>query len=198
MTDAGQPSVAPVAAPAGIPHRVIAYLVDVIVVSVVVYVTAAVLSHIIGPALQFDLGNADPSARIQAAPGIAAIQSALATLISGVYFVASWRWMGATPGQHLFRLRVVSNASPAAPVPIGAGLLRWIVLIPPFGLGAVLVADVRGAAFALPALGLLWAWGLLISTLRREDRRGLHDRASGSAVVRGERRSVAAPPLRAG
>jgi uncharacterized RDD family membrane protein YckC len=177
-------------APARVPRRLVAYLFDVIAVSLVIVVVAAALSLILGPALRFDLANDDPAARVLVAPGRTVVDVLVATLLSAVYFAGSWWRMGATVGQLLLGIGVVPSANAARTVEPGAALLRWIVMIPPFGILSVLAADVPGSAVMAIPLGAIWALVLLVSSVRRADRRGLHDRAAGTRVLRVDRRSA--------
>jgi uncharacterized RDD family membrane protein YckC len=77
----------------------------------------------------------------------------------GLYFVLSWRRGGQTMGMRPWRLRVL--ASDGKPAPISALWLRYLV------------------ATLTPGLCLLWC-------LFDSERRGLHDLASGTVLVRME------------
>ena len=80
--------------------------------------------------------------------------------VTGAYFVLSWRYGGQTIGMRAWRLRVVdrNGASPGW----GAALLRFVV------------AQISLAALLI---GFLWC-------LFERERRGWHDLASGTRVVR--------------
>jgi len=80
--------------------------------------------------------------------------------VTAAYFVLSWRYGGQTIGMRAWRLRVVdrNGASPGW----GAALVRFIVA--PISIAALLI-------------GFLWC-------LFERERRGWHDLASGTRVVR--------------
>lgn len=84
--------------------------------------------------------------------------------VTTVYFVLSWRYGGQTIGMRAWHLRVVDDrgASPGW----GAALLRFVV---------------AQVSLAVLLLGFLWC-------LFERDRRGWHDLASGTRVVRLPRR----------
>jgi uncharacterized RDD family membrane protein YckC len=171
-------------APARLLRRLLAFGLDAIVVSVAILLAAAAMSAILGPALRLDLAHPEPPLRVIATYGRPELNALVAMALSATYFAGSWWTMAATPGQRLLGIRVPEATTAALRLTAGAALLRWIVLFPPFGLAAALAADLRGLSASLTAAGVLWGLVLLISTVRRADRRGLHDRAAGSIVVR--------------
>lgn len=88
--------------------------------------------------------------------------------IVALYFVAFWRWRGQTPGKWLLGIRVIR---------VGGGKLR---------VGQALLRLIGYLLSALPFyLGFLWILG--------PERRGLHNRLAGTAVIY-TRGSVAARP----
>jgi uncharacterized RDD family membrane protein YckC len=81
--------------------------------------------------------------------------------------IVATAWTGRTPGKWLLGLRVVDEANPTTPPRLAKAALRWLVpqvssAVPLPGTGAVVYA---------PVLKDPW-------------RRGLHDRAAGTVVVR--------------
>lgn len=94
---------------------------------------------------------------VEHAPGWAALQLALFWLAVGGYFVASWRRGGQTMGMRPWRLQVLAADGTTA-----SWRNLWL---------RYLVASLT------PGLCLLW-------TLVDRDRRGLHDLAAGTQLVR--------------
>ena len=111
--------------------------------------------------------HGQPLPAAEAAQLLAVVGAALAVCAAWVaYKVGATARFGTTAGKALFGLRVVRLAAPDAPPGLTAAFTRWVV---PQGSGLV----------PLPGTGLvpyLWVW-------RDPDRRGLHDRAAGTAVV---------------
>jgi uncharacterized RDD family membrane protein YckC len=171
-------------ATARVARRLVAYALDIVAVSLSIIVVAGGLSLVLGPALRLDLANDDPLARVVTTPGRTILDVAVATLLSAAYFAGSWWSMGATIGQRLLGIGVVATAGSARTLEPGAALVRWVVLIPPLGILSVIATDVPGIAAVTVAAGAIWALILLGSTVRRADRRGLHDRAAGTRVLR--------------
>lgn len=166
---------------ASLRRRIVAFAIDVIVVSALVFLFAIALAAVTGPAVRLDLAAPDPAGRVVVAFGPLLVRTLMAVAVSALYFAGSWSAARATPAQRLLGLEVASSSTGTEPSPTAA-LIRWIVLFPPFGLVAVILADVRGAGTVLALLGLGWALTLLISTLRNPRGRGLHDRVAGTEV----------------
>jgi hypothetical protein len=163
-------------------RRIVAYGIDVVVVSVGLFAVAVLLSLLLGPAVVFDLGHPEPSDRFEVAAGRAWLHALLASVLSAAYFAGSWWRLGGTVAQRLLGMSVVSKSS-GRRASLSAALVRWVVLIPPFGLASLALADIPSAGALLLILGAAWAVALLVSVRRRRDRRGIHDQASGTAVV---------------
>jgi uncharacterized RDD family membrane protein YckC len=111
--------------------RVLAFILDSIVVAVI---TAAV-----APLLGF------PLIQTQATTGGAEVEvyytaSALSSLFGLIYFVGFWSWRGQTPGQIPFLMRVVRVSDGSRPDPVIA-LLRYVGLV---------------ISFAVILLGVIW------------------------------------------
>jgi uncharacterized RDD family membrane protein YckC len=96
---------------------------------------------------------------IEHSPAWAAVQWVLIWLLVGQYFVVSWRRGGQTMGMRPWRLQVL--AADGKPASWRASWLRYLV------------------ASLTPGLCLLW-------TLVDDERRGLHDLAAGTLLVRRE------------
>jgi uncharacterized RDD family membrane protein YckC len=108
------PAAAPVAAYGGFWIRVVAYIIDAIIVGVV----GGVIDGI------FRINPASTS-------GGSGGAGLVSLLISAAYFAGLWTYMGATVGQRIFKLRVV-DANTGQPIGIGKALLRWVGLFVSF------------------------------------------------------------------
>lgn len=102
---------------AGYGARLVAYIIDGIVLGIVVSVVSIVLLAIVAAAAANDSG---------AVAGVTALVWLLAVLvISLLYFPYFWANGGATPGMKLFHIRVVRDAD-GGPVGWGAATLRLL------------------------------------------------------------------------
>jgi uncharacterized RDD family membrane protein YckC len=176
-----------------VPNRLVAYALDAALLAVLAFGLVLLASRITGPAVQFDLAHDDPVARIVVDRGVALIHALLVTLLSAGYFSGSWRLIAGTPAQRLIGIRVL-RARSDRPLSTGASLLRWVLLLPPFWLASLVLADVPGAGGFVMVTAIGWGAALLLTAALRRDKRGLHDLASGSVVVK---RSVPRPRPRA-
>jgi uncharacterized RDD family membrane protein YckC len=109
------PSSAPVAAYGGFWIRVVAYIIDLVILGVVGGVIDAIL-------------RANPSDPSSGSNGLA---SFINLVIDIAYFAGLWTYMGATLGQRVFKLRVV-DANTGQPIGLGKALLRWLGLFVSF------------------------------------------------------------------
>jgi uncharacterized RDD family membrane protein YckC len=107
------PSSAPAAAYGGFWIRVVAYIIDGIILSVAGGIIDAIF-------------RVNPTA--SGASGGAGLVS---LLISLAYFAGLWTYMGATLGQRIFKLRVV-DANTGQPIGLGKAVVRWLGLLVSF------------------------------------------------------------------
>ena len=105
------PGYAPAARYGGFWIRVVAYIIDAIILGIVGGIVDAI----------FGVNPRDTTSGAYGAAG------GLNLLISIAYFAGLWTYMGATLGQRVFRLRVV-DANTGQPITIGKALLRWLGL----------------------------------------------------------------------
>ena len=109
---APQPFAAPAGNYGGFWIRVVAYIIDAIILGVI----GGVIDVI------FHVNLSDPnSGSYQAANGVN-------FLISAGYFIGFWTAWSASPGQRLLKLRVV-DANTTQPVTVGKAVLRYIGLV---------------------------------------------------------------------
>jgi uncharacterized RDD family membrane protein YckC len=150
--------------------RLVAFLLD----ALLVFLAAAVLAAILANVLALDVpGDAF---------AVNALLYGLSTALSAAYFVTSWATSRrATPGMRAFGLQVTGGPEGTALTP-AAGLVRWAVMGFPLAL-LLLVPTLAGVA---SLASLVVPVVLLASTRFSPARRGLHDRAAGSVVVQPE------------
>jgi uncharacterized RDD family membrane protein YckC len=109
------PGYAPAANYGGFWIRVVAYIIDAIILAVVGGIVDAIF-------------RVNPS---NAGSGAYSAASGLNLVIGIAYFTYMWSQQGATLGQRIFRLRVV-DANTGQRITIGKALLRWVGLFVSF------------------------------------------------------------------
>jgi uncharacterized RDD family membrane protein YckC len=108
---------------------------------------------------------------------LAMFAAAILFVIRGAYLVYGWASMGATPGQQLLRLSV-ADVRAGGRLSVRRSAVRWIVSELP-GLGLLLGPGI-----------LVWYLAVALSIGRNPERRGIHDIAAGSVMVRRARQGV--------
>ncbi len=168
---------------AGIARRSLAWLVDVVLVTLVIFVAVSAVGAVAGPTVGIHPEAATLEDVVAADLGRIVLDAVFATALSAAYFVLPWVLLGASPGQLALGMRVRDHAG-GGPPPVGRALARWILLFPPF-------ATVSALTAGLPVLGALvwsaavaWYLVLLVTTARSETRQGLHDRIAATVVRR--------------
>jgi len=160
------------------PNRLVAYVLDVVILAALIFVGSVVVALVLGPAI-----HVDADVRLQVDERLVTINGMLATLLNAAYFVLSWTRRRATPGQRLVGLWT-GSAHDGSPLPAGRALLRWALLGGPFVAASVLALWLPAVAGPLMMLGLGWYAVVLMTIARDPRRRGVHDRCAGSVVVK--------------
>ncbi|MEO6578546.1 MAG: RDD family protein [Candidatus Limnocylindria bacterium] len=167
--------------PAGLWRRVAALLVDGLALSVLGFALLSLSVVVIGPSVRIELdGRSAPDVEI--VEWRLLLDATLVAAMSASYFVAFWTLRSASPGQAVFGIAVTDrNSSPLTP---RRALLRWALLGAPFGVIAEAAIDVPLVFLIMFGLSVAWVGVLLVTTRLSASGRGLHDRLSGTSVVR--------------
>lgn len=165
------------------PNRLVAFLLDAVLLSALVFVCAAVLSAVVGPAVEIDLGAEE---RVTLDTSLLAVDGFVATAVSALFFLGGWLLFAGTPGQRLLGLRVVGRDGRR--LRLGQAAVRWLLVGAPPALAGLVMLALGGTADSLVYLAV-WVWylALFVSLARSPMKRGLHDRAAGSVVVKAAR-----------
>jgi uncharacterized RDD family membrane protein YckC len=126
--------------------RVVAYIIDAIILGII----AGVLS------VPLAVDYTDPTSSSNRAA------NAIELIVSLVYFVGLWTYMGASLGQRIFRLRV-ADANTGQPISLGKAVLRWLGLV---------------LSFAVCLIGVIW----VAFDSRKQ---GWMDKIAGTVVLHG-------------
>ncbi len=131
--------------------RVVAYIIDGIIIGIV----AGIFS------VPFGVHYADFSSSYLNSPSYRA-GSGIELIISALYFIGLWTYMGASLGQRIFGMRV-ADATTGQPIPLAKAAIRWVGLL---------------LAFAVCAIGVIW----VAFDSRKQ---GWADKIAGTVVLRG-------------
>jgi hypothetical protein len=166
--------------------RLVAYAIDGILLTVLVFVAVAVVGAIVGPTIRFSQPADVLRLRLSLDHGRAVIDGLVAAAISLVYFVGTWIALGGSPGQRLLGLRLRAATDD---VRLGAGpaLVRWVALAAPSAAAAILGIVIPVLRPSLGLVVLVWQVILLVTTIGSATRQGVHDRLAGSIVTRAAR-----------
>ena len=171
------------------PNRLVAYAIDAVLVTILVFAASICVSVLAGPVVEFDEAG---SGGIDVNERLAGIDAIVATALSLAYFVATWTWLQGSPGQRALRMRLGDERGGA--VGLGRAALRWLPLGLPVGVAGLLIIVLPGYGDLLVDL-LLVAWFvLLLATIARSPtKQGWHDRLASTVVVK-QIRPVTEPP----
>jgi uncharacterized RDD family membrane protein YckC len=168
--------------PASFMRRLVAFLLDGVVLLVAGFAVLTFTTVFIGPTVLLEPESAaSPVSEVRAWRVV--LNAVLLAALSGVYFVISWSRSGRTPGQRLFRL-AVRGAPPAVRISPRRAVLRWSLLGAPLGLAAALTVSVPLLFLGVLVVSFIWFAVLVVTTLLSRTGRGLHDRLAGTTVVR--------------
>jgi uncharacterized RDD family membrane protein YckC len=178
-----KPALAPRAAEpfASVTRRSLAWVIDVAVVIVLIFVAVSVLSAIAGPAVRVHPEAAALEDVVAADRGRVVRDALLATGLSAAYFVIPWALLGGSPGQLALRIRVRAHDG-GDRLSVGRALARWVLLFPPFATVSALTAGEPRLGALIWASAVVWYLVLLLTTARSDTNQGLHDRIAASVV----------------
>lgn len=171
--------------------RIVAFLVDVLILG---FVTSTLGSLVSNPLLRALIDAAGPNAGVEKVPEIGARYLAIVLvgygIISAAMLTYFLRALRATPGQFLARMRTV-NASDGRPIGVAASFFRWLLVFLPLQ-AALQVATLQSfweqdniGQVTPIVFGVVAAWYLilLVAMAVEPRRQGLQDRVTGSVVV---------------
>jgi uncharacterized RDD family membrane protein YckC len=186
-------STAPVPGPAGlfyadVPNRIIAYIIDVIVLAIIGFVVALVLGGLFGGIMttgEGAIGEATSDLNL-----LAFLVVGLGNLaISLAYFGYSWTALRATPGMRLLGLQL-GDERDGRSIDWNQAFARWLVLGIPSILATFASYVSSGLGFILSLVGLVWLVVLLYSIAQSPTKQGIHDRLARTIMVKAGRRKA--------
>jgi uncharacterized RDD family membrane protein YckC len=168
---------------ASLTRRSLAWVLDVVLVTLLIFVAVSLLGAVVGPTVRVHPEAATLEDVVQADLGMVVLDALLATGLSAAYFVLPWALLGGSPGQLVLGMRVRDHAR-GGTLPVGRALARWILLFPPFATVSALTAGMPVLGAAVWSAAVAWYLILLLTTARSETRQGLHDRIAATVVRR--------------
>jgi len=160
---------------AGAIPRAIAFVVDYILILVVATIASLPFAEPVTPVVT-EGGGYDFGAGF-ASSGISAV---IIVLIEAAYFILLWASAGrATLGMRLLKLQV-GTAADGNRIPVATAARRWIA----FGSWVSILGFIPGVRPLTSLVVFVWQVILLVTTATHPQKRGLHDRFAGTAMVR--------------
>lgn len=169
---------------ADVPNRAIALLIDIVLLTLVAFVGAAVVSLVAGPAVEFQTSAETLGDAVELNRGIATLDAFVNLVLSACYFSLSWVRLRASPGQLLIGIRLTDDGHRAG-VTARQAILRWIALAAPLAVASLLAValSLNGVVvFGIPLAA--WYGALLVTTARSPTKQGLHDRLAQTIVAK--------------
>ena len=174
---------------ADVPNRVIAYIIDAILLFIVSFIILLLVYGIVGQPTTAtinedatDLGNL---ATVNVNWLATLVGALVSTAISAVYFIYTWTRMRGTPGMKVLGMQV-GNQDDGATLTRDQAIRRWIFLGAPLGLISAL-AGVSSIGLIIGLLGFLYLIFLLVTTAQSPTKQGFHDKQANTVVVKAAR-----------
>jgi uncharacterized RDD family membrane protein YckC len=164
-------------------RRLLAFVVDGIVLALLAVVLLWLVSMLLGPAIRLEVG--DGAASVSVTGWRVLLNAVVSASLSAAYFVVSWTRWRRSPGQTLLGVEVedVRRTDPSASLSAPRAIVRWALLGGPLGLAAAVFVNSPLVFAAVSLVTLGWFALLVLTTLFSRSGRGLHDRIAGTVVV---------------
>lgn len=159
---------------ADIPERVIAFVIDAIILGIIGYIVGILTTSVLGDNFVF----------FKVANLVSSVVAVVIMLVvSGVYFIGQWSRMGgATVGMKVMKLSV-RDATSGQPIGQQQAINRWLVVGAPFAISFLYVWGVIGWIVGLAVLA--YEIYLLVTTAQSPTRQGFHDQYAKTVVAKG-------------
>ncbi len=162
---------------ADVPERIIAFIIDAIILVVVGYVLSFITTAVLGDNFGGVFNFRFPSLLSSLVAGV------LLLAISGAYFIYMWTRMGgATLGQRMMKL-TVRDATTGGPITQQQAINRWLLVGAPFAIWPLAQWSILG--WVLWFAVLAYEVYLLVTTAQSPTRQGFHDQYAKTVVAKG-------------
>jgi uncharacterized RDD family membrane protein YckC len=159
----------------------LAWVVDAAFITVLVFAVVAASGALLGPTVHFHPDAPALRDTMTVDTGMLVLNAVLTAAVSAAYVVVPSSVLGASPGQLLWRLRVVDETDGSA-LSVARALKRWALVFPPFATLAAFGANAAPLATLIWGAEVAWYLVLVLTTVSSETSQGLHDRLVGDIV----------------
>lgn len=189
---AGLTSTAPVPGPAGffyadVPNRIVAYIIDMILLAVIGFVSLAAVSQVMGAPSTISSTTNGLVVEVNLASSL--VLAIVNTVIGALYFILQWSRQRATMGMRVLGLQIGAE-SDGRSISTAQGFSRWLI----FGIPGILAQFSlylnEALGFILSLVGIIWLIALLISISQSPTKQGYHDRYAKTIMVKAARRAA--------
>jgi len=154
-----------------VPNRIIAYIIDVILLGIINLIVLALVVAIMG-----------------ASDAASIVITVIGLVISIGYWVWSWSSRRMTVGMQLLGLQIGSEAD-GSTITQGQALVRWAIIGVPGLLASATSYFSSGLGVLLSLVGAIWLIALLVSIAQSATKQGYHDRYAKTIMVKAARRA---------
>ncbi len=159
------------------PNRVIAAVIDFIILGIVGFIVTTLTTSMLGESFGGLFGN------FRVPSLVSSIAAAVIMLVvSGAYFIGMWTRMGgATVGMRVLKL-TLRDASSGGPITQQQAISRWMLFGAPWALSWFYG---WGFGIIISLLVLAWYVYLLVTIAQSPTRQGAHDKQGNTVVAKG-------------
>jgi uncharacterized RDD family membrane protein YckC len=156
--------------------RIIAYIIDLVILVIVGFVVNLVLL------------TAFIATLVSTGSAIFLLLSVVVlvinVLLAAIYFIYTWTTMKASPGQRLLGLMTVSEADGSA-LAMNAAIARYVIMFAPSYIASLASTVIPGIlGLLLSFAGLAWTIFLIYTVANDPKRQGFHDHYAHSVVIK--------------
>ena len=185
------PPAAPVPGAAGfvyadVPNRIIALIIDGIILGVINIIISVAVSSVLGPQYDFKTdATGFPTGEITTNFVSATVTLLVSLAVSAAYWIYTWTAMRGSPGLKVLGMQV-GNFPDGATLTQNQAIRRWVALGGPLPIVQSLnQLPVLGALIGLATI--VYFFYLLYSTAKSPTKQGFHDKFANSVVVKAGR-----------
>ena len=161
---------------ADLTSRIVAYIIDVVILVIVGFVVNLVLLTTFIAAIVTS-GSALFTL-------LSVVVLVVDVLLAGIYFIYTWTNLKASPGQRILGMLTVSE-SDGSVLTFNQALARFVIMFAPGYVGSLASSVVGGIlGLILSLAGLAWTIFLVYTTANDPKRQGFHDHYAHSVVIK--------------
>lgn len=171
---------------ADVPNRIIAYIIDLIVLAIIGFIISLVFGGLLGgvtTAASIDSVGGD----LNFGPFL--VVSILQLAVSFGYFGYFWSVQRATPGMRFLSLQIGDEADGRS-ISWGQAFTRWLVLGIPSILSTFSASVNTNVSILIGLVGIVWLLALLYTIAQSPTKQGFHDRFARTIMVKSGRRAT--------